>query len=97
MGYRGTESPSTWGAKHWTKRRPELVARGERAGVAKLTDAIVLAMREARANGASYDDIAIAVGVSRVTATRAIRGHSWKHLPPRPVPDTGQAKVPRRT
>ena len=80
MRLAGSEYPQTQGEKHWTHLRPERVPRGERSGKAKLTEAKVLAMRRAYADGESCADIAIAVGVTRPTATRAILGHSWRHL-----------------
>lgn len=57
---------------------------GEMVGNAKLTDAMVIDARQMRASGMSYSKIGAAVGVTKRTVMRAIKGESWKHIPPTP-------------
>ncbi len=80
MSHPGTEAPTTQGANHWTHRKPHLLCRGESHAGSKLTEAKVIAMRKAHADGAAIADIAIAVGVVTATAYRAIVGINWRHV-----------------
>lgn len=72
------------------KTQKENVADKQRHGTAQvgdkhpksiLTEKIVLHMRSLRRIGWSIADIATYFGVKQVTATAAIIGRNWKHLP----------------
>ena len=56
------------------------VARGERHGMAKLTDALVVAILERRANGETLNSISASLGCHRSTAGLAVAGKTWKHV-----------------
>lgn len=56
-------------------------AKGSRQGSARLSPADVIAMREARAAGATYRDLASQFGVSTSQVGNVITGHDWGHLP----------------
>jgi len=55
--------------------------KGETHPHAKLTDAIVLKMREMRMNGETGLSIATYFDVEQSTANKAIVGKTWKHVP----------------
>jgi hypothetical protein len=55
-------------------------ARGETSGSSRLTAAQVLEMRKRRAEGWQYKQIAVAFGVCKDTAQKAVRGINWSHL-----------------
>lgn len=61
------------------------IPKGEQRSRSKLTDAIVLAMRAAHGNGQLTTHVARRfakqVGCSVFTASLAIRGKTWRHLP----------------
>lgn len=55
---------------------------GEAVGTAKLSDAAVLYMRSLYANGeASTGQLAVMFDVHKKTASKAVKGQQWKHLP----------------
>jgi len=54
--------------------------KGERHGMAKLTDSQVLAIREQFRNGKTQIAISKEVGVARVTITRIVRRANWRHI-----------------
>ena len=56
-------------------------AKGRRNPNAKLTEAKVLEMRKARADGDSYPAIASRYGVTKSTARSAVTGHTWAFVP----------------
>lgn len=53
---------------------------GEQHPVSKLTDEIVMQMRQMRVAGMSFQKIANRVGVNLNTAWNAVTGRTWKHL-----------------
>lgn len=55
---------------------------GENHGLAKLTDAVVLDIRESFASGETQQSIADRLGVSSKTISKVALGQRWKHLPP---------------
>ncbi len=69
------------GDKHWRSTKPHLAAVGECHGHAKLTYAKVGRMKEMREEGMTYAQIAAEFGVSRRTASRAIKGKTWDQGP----------------
>ncbi len=74
-----------WATKivNWEDKRKHGTAPiGEKSGAAKLTDANVIEMRRLRqSTGMQYKDIGAQFGVSGSTASGAITGRYWKHLP----------------
>jgi hypothetical protein len=54
--------------------------RGEKHPQARLTEALVLAMRERRRQGAFFREIAAEFGVPTLTAYDAIKGITWSHI-----------------
>ena len=56
-------------------------AKGSRQGAARLSPADVIAMRQARAAGAKYRELAEQFGVSASQVGNVITGHDWGHLP----------------
>jgi hypothetical protein len=55
--------------------------RGQRNGQARLTDAIVTALRERHGNGERCADMAVEFGCSIFTVMSAVKGRTWTHLP----------------
>lgn len=53
---------------------------GERNGQARLTECAVINARRLRLAGLSFGQIAHSLGVSTMTAFRAVTGQSWKHI-----------------
>lgn len=66
------------GDKHWTKRHPEKIARGEN-GTAKITEIVAY---EIKNRPQSESDVAIAssLGVSYKIVTDIRSGKSWVHV-----------------
>lgn len=89
------------GDAHWSRRCPELVkrdedhphrknptrvARGEKAGLAKLTDEIVLLCRRSYFNkDRTQRSLAKEYGVSSIAMFNAIHGKTWKHIQEKPI------------
>lgn len=71
---------STKGDRHYTRRQPKLVRRGEANNHAALTEQIVRDMRAAAANGTSYRELAQRYGVSWWTVRRAVVRQTWQHV-----------------
>jgi hypothetical protein len=72
-----------WGSRSENMRDKErhgTAPRGERHPSAKLTDEIVLRMREMHAAGVSITTLCREFSVSRMTCWRAATGASWAHL-----------------
>jgi hypothetical protein len=69
------------GENHGRYTKPERTARGERNGQSKLTDNLVLYIRERHARGdVSLQYIATEIGISRTIVWRVVRRKSWKHI-----------------
>jgi len=69
------------GEAHGSKTRPHRVARGERSGNAKLTDANVTAMRALRTERTiTYLELGRLFGVSKACAHKAVTRFGWKHI-----------------
>jgi hypothetical protein len=69
--------------------------RGERQGIAKLTDAIVAECRRRHAAGETQVSLALEFGVSKSVMHHAIWGITWTHVPePIPVKRERAAKAP---
>lgn len=67
------------GKNHHSYLRPDLVARGERAGNAKLTADKVVAMRARASEGPTV--LGAAYGVTTSVAARILKRYTWKHIP----------------
>lgn len=68
------------GENHGSKTKPESRPRGERAGLAKLTDNLVLEIREKHASGGTFRGLARQYGVDRVTISAAVKRKTWAHI-----------------
>jgi hypothetical protein len=70
------------GERHHAKTKPGYAAKGEMNGTAKLSNEIVLGVRERFANGGvSRRQIAKEIGVSPSLIGQIINRQIWKHLP----------------
>lgn len=68
------------GNRNGSRRHPEAVARGERAGAAKLSAGDVRAIRKAARQGVSMGSLARRYGVHKSTVSRAVNGVQWGHV-----------------
>lgn len=68
------------GDRHWTRRKPDAVRRGEANGNARLTPEKVVLAREMRAAGAPLALIGKCIGVSDVCVSNILRGRTWRHV-----------------
>lgn len=68
------------GARHGVHTRPHRVARGARAGLAKLTDEAVLSIRAARAAGQKLQEIADAHQVHFSLVSKICKRRIWTHI-----------------
>ena len=69
------------GAGHWSHLHPEWQPRGVGHGMAKLTEADIVAIRAARAAGEICRTIAERHGVSKSTIHLIDKGKIWTHVP----------------
>lgn len=69
------------GQMHFTRTRPERIARGEACRTAVLTAEGVREIRRKLADGEDYRAVAATFGVSRSAIQAIIHGRSWKHVP----------------
>ena len=53
---------------------------GERCGSAKLTEAIVVAVKQRLINGESQTNIAASIGIARQSVSDIHLGKTWKHV-----------------
>jgi hypothetical protein len=68
------------GDEHHARRRPEVMARGERHGSAQLTGKDVLSIRSRAAAGETHRNIAADFGVDRTTIGDIVRLKTWRHI-----------------
>lgn len=68
------------GERHGSQTQPDSVPRGEGHGNAKLTDALVLVIREAYGHGASQSGLARIYGLSVATVSLVVRRKRWTHV-----------------
>lgn len=68
------------GPDHYSKRRPDLVVRGERSGMARLSELDVLTIRQAHADGLTFYRLAKIYGVNGTTIARIVRRERWNHI-----------------
>lgn len=64
----------------WSSLNPEKVVRGEQAGMAKLTEEDVRAIRSAYADGESQESIGKRYGVSQPNIGCIVRRKTWTHV-----------------
>lgn len=70
------------GDRNGARLHPDRLPRGERVGTSKLTDADVLAIRDAyRRREASQYELAETYGVCQTAIGHVVRGTTWAHLP----------------
>lgn len=78
------------GDAHGLRQHPEMIARGERHGGARLSETDVIGIREAAARGELHADIADRHSVSAGTISEIANGHKWSHVAgPRSTRPTG--------
>lgn len=68
------------GDRHWSKRMPERIARGDRMPHSKLTPEMVKDARRRVANGESQTSVAKEMNVCVAQMSRIIRGTRWTYL-----------------
>lgn len=68
------------GDAHHARARPETVARGERSGRAKLTESQIPEVREMRARGATYKEIAACFNVTPQLVFMIVKRQIWAHV-----------------
>lgn len=67
--------------RSYQRRHPEWVVRGSTHGLAKLTEALVLEIRQRYAVGStSYRELAAMFGVDRTNIGCIVRGVTWPHV-----------------
>lgn len=69
------------GDRHWSKRRPERITRGEKVGGSKLAADQVRQIRSLYAGGGiTQEELALQFGVKRRTIGKIIKGQNWHHI-----------------
>lgn len=68
------------GDRHWSRRMPHKVPKGERQWKAALTEAGVREIRAAHAAGERQVDISLRTGIGQRTISRVIKRATWKHI-----------------
>lgn len=68
------------GATHFSATHPELCARGEGHGMAKLTEANVIAIKSAPAYFGVQSQLARQFGISQQQISDIRNGKSWRHI-----------------
>lgn len=68
------------GDRHWTKRTPEKIARGDKMPHSKLTPEIVKMARDRVEKGESQKTVAADIGVSVAQMSRIIRRTRWTYV-----------------
>lgn len=69
------------GGNHWTRHKPERVARGENNGFAKLTDDQARQIKRLIAEGGlTYSAIGERFDISRYTVGLIAKGKRWRHV-----------------
>lgn len=70
------------GNRHWSKRMPQKIARGERNGQAILTDIVVASIRDEYSKGGiTFKEIGNRYGMDLSSVRNAIVGRTWRHVP----------------
>ena len=66
--------------RHWATNNPTLTPRAEHHGMAKITAAQVVEIRELRAAGLSFKKLADRFGLSHTQIQRVAKGIQWKDV-----------------
>jgi hypothetical protein len=81
MGSKGrSHAPRMSGMDHPLRKNPELAARGSRVGGAKLSEADIPAILEARASGEHLSAIGRRFGVSESLISLVVKRRIWRHV-----------------
>jgi hypothetical protein len=84
----GASSRRSWAEARESGAAEQWIVRGEKRAGAKLTDAAVVEIRRARAQGIHLLTLAIKYGVSKAAVAKAATGVTWTHVSEPPVPRT---------
>lgn len=68
------------GDKNWQRQHPDLVYRGERNGMARLTDEAVIRIRSLHTEGWTMAALAREYGITRQNIRHIVTGRTWRHL-----------------
>lgn len=68
------------GDKNGARARPDLHPRGERSGLAKITEAIVISLREEWNSGIRQIDLAAKYGITQAHVSAICQKKSWAHV-----------------
>jgi hypothetical protein len=68
------------GDRNGQRLHPERTARGERNGLSKLTEPLVILARELKASGVRNPEIAEIIGISPSHLCRVLSGECWGHV-----------------
>jgi hypothetical protein len=69
------------GDNHYSRIRPELVLRGTRHGMSKLTESLVAEIRALHATGSFKQiDLAAKFGISQSIVSHVLRRETWTHV-----------------
>lgn len=80
-GYHTHPEIIKYGDEHWSRRKPECMARGEKQGASKLTEAEVLEIRRLYAAGGIYQRaLAVRFGVSQPAIKCITKRQTWAHI-----------------
>lgn len=95
-GITGDTQPRKYhGDEHWTRKKPERVARGDRNGArrhpdlilrgeqcpaSRLTESTVREIKKLAATGTSEKDLAAQFNTGRRNVNHIVNGRSWKHV-----------------
>lgn len=66
---------SAFGDKNVARKNPERMPRGQRNGNGKLSDEMVVSLRNKRAAGSTFKELAVEFDISVNQAWRIVRGH----------------------
>ena len=78
---RDAKGRAATGERHGSRTKPERLARGDRNGSAKITEADIPDIRERLARKESQASIAADYGVKQPTISRIGSYETWKHVP----------------
>jgi len=76
----GYKRPAGTGDGHWSRHKPERVARGARHGCAKLEAVDVFVIRERASRGERHAAIAADFPVSKSMVQRIVARKAWAHV-----------------
>jgi HNH endonuclease len=68
------------GEKHGSKTMPHRILRGESSATAKITNALVRAIRRMKARGSSISHIARFLQIPRGATKCVVQGKTWRHI-----------------